>query len=210
MTSQERRTLLLLLRHAKSAWPDVPDHERPLARRGQQDAPLMGRWLRAAGYIPDRVVCSTARRAAQTWQLAQPALGSAPPAVFDDRLYDAETAQLLDVIRRAPAPVRTLLVVGHDPALPGLARTLAEAPAAGAGTGKQAAAADRTRAKFPHRRRRGVRVPQRVGPTRPGGGAAGLLRHSPPTAGSGRPGRRGHAPQGMSSRLHSASRRGAG
>ena len=53
------------------------------------------------------------------------------------------------MIRRTPAPVRTLLVVGHDPALPGLARTLAEAPAAGAGTGEQAAAADRMRAKFP-------------------------------------------------------------
>ena len=149
MASQERRTLLLL-RHAKSAWPDVPDHERPLARRGQRDAPLMGRWLRAAGYIPDRVVCSTAHRAAQTWQLAQPALGSAPPAVFDDQVYDADAAQLLDVIRRTPALVRTLLVVGHDPALPGLARTLAEAPAAGAGTGEQAVlAADRMRAKFP-------------------------------------------------------------
>ena len=149
MTSQERRTLLLL-RHAKSAWPDVPDHERPLARRGQRDAPLMGRWLRAAGYIPDRVLCSTARRAAQTWQLAQPELGSAPPAVFDDHVYDSDAAQLLDVIRRTPAPVRTLLVVGHDPALPGLARTLAETPAAvvGPGEGEQAAA-DRIRAKFP-------------------------------------------------------------
>lgn len=110
----------------------------------------MGRWLRAAGYIPDRVVCSTACRAAQTWQLAQPALGSAPPAVFDDHVYDAGEAQLLDVIRRTPAPVRTLLVVGHDPALPGLARTLAETPAAGASAGEQAAAeADRMRAKFP-------------------------------------------------------------
>jgi phosphohistidine phosphatase len=110
----------------------------------------MGRWLRAAGYIPDRVVCSTACRAAQTWQLAQPALGSAPSAVFDDHVYDADAAQLLHVIRRTPGPVRTLLVVGHDPALPGLARMLAEAPAAGGGTGEQAVlAADRMRAKFP-------------------------------------------------------------
>ncbi len=108
----------------------------------------MGRWLRAAGYIPDRVVCSTARRAAQTWQLAQPALGSAPPAVFDDRVYDSDAAQLLDVICRTPAPARTLLVVGHDPALPGLARTLAEAPAARVGSEEQAAV-DRMRAKFP-------------------------------------------------------------
>lgn len=149
MASRDRRTLLLL-RHAKSAWPDVPDHERPLARRGQRDAPLMGRWLRAAGYVPDLVVCSTARRAAQTWDLAQSALKPAPPAVFDDRVYDADAAQLLAVIRRTPAPVRTLLVVGHDPALPGLARALAEIPAASGAIGEQPApAADRMRAKFP-------------------------------------------------------------
>ena len=140
-----------MLRHAKSAWPDVPDHERPLAPRGQRDAPLMGHWVRTAGYTPDLVVCSAARRAAQTWQLAQPSLGSAAPVVFDDRVYDADAVQLLGVIRRTPAPVRTLLVVGHDPALPGLARTLAEAPAAGPVAGEQAvlAGANRMRNKFP-------------------------------------------------------------
>src|SRR6266568_543344 len=52
---------LVLFRHAKSAGPDVADHERPLARRGRRDAPVAGRWLRAAGLVPDRVVCSTAR-----------------------------------------------------------------------------------------------------------------------------------------------------
>ena len=69
---------LMVLRHAKSAWPDVPDHERPLARRGQRDAPVMGRWLRAAGHVPDQVLCSTARRARETWQLAQAGLGATP------------------------------------------------------------------------------------------------------------------------------------
>ena len=151
MASSARRTLLLL-RHAKSAWPDVPDHERPLARRGQRAAPVMGHWLRAAGCIPDEVLCSAALRAAQTWQLVQPALGSAPPVVFDDRVYEADAVRLLTMIRRTSAPVRTLLVVGHDPALPELARTLAAAaPEAEAGPGSQAmlAAAERMRAKFP-------------------------------------------------------------
>ena len=63
---------LVLLRHAKSDWPDdVPDHERPLARRGRRDAPAAGRWLRKSGYVPDLVLCSTARRARETWQLAE-------------------------------------------------------------------------------------------------------------------------------------------
>ena len=143
---------LVLLRHAKSAWPDVPDHDRPLAPRGRRAAPVMGHWLAGAGYIPDRVVCSTALRARQTWQLAQPVLGAAP-AVFDDRLYEASPAQLLDLIRRTPAATRTLLIVGHDPAVPELARMLAAADAeASAGPVNDAAPAamlDRMRAKFP-------------------------------------------------------------
>src|SRR5512132_2493363 len=62
MTGSAHRKLVLL-RHAKSAWPDLPDHERPLAGRGRRDAPVMGRWLRTAGHVPDQVLCSTARRA---------------------------------------------------------------------------------------------------------------------------------------------------
>lgn len=65
----ERR--LIVLRHAKSAWPEgVPDHERPLAGRGRRDAPAAGRRLYEAGYTPDLVVCSTARRTRETWDLA--------------------------------------------------------------------------------------------------------------------------------------------
>jgi phosphohistidine phosphatase len=135
------RRELVLLRHAKSAWPDVPDHQRPLARRGRRDAPVMGRWLYGAGHVPDRVLCSTALRADQTWQLAQAGLGVTPPVSFDDELYLGSAVQLLDLIRGTPPAARTLLIVGHDPAIPELALTLAA-------TG-QAAAFDRMRAKFP-------------------------------------------------------------
>jgi phosphohistidine phosphatase len=39
---------LLLSRHAKSSWkdPNLPDHDRPLNKRGQNDAPRMGRYLK--------------------------------------------------------------------------------------------------------------------------------------------------------------------
>ena len=144
---------LVLLRHAKSAWPDVPDHERPLARRGQRDAPVMGRWLRAAGHVPDQVQCSTARRARETWQLAQAELDAAPLVSFDDSVYWGSAVQLLDLIRRAPAAARTLLVVGHDPAIAELALrlTAATSPAHLGALSDAAPAAmlDRMRAKFP-------------------------------------------------------------
>jgi phosphohistidine phosphatase len=152
-TGAEASRRLVLLRHAKSAWPDMPDHERPLALRGQRDAPVMGRWLRAVGLVPDLVLCSTARRARETWQLAQPGLGAAPPVHFDDRLYEASAAALLDLIRRESGAAETLLVVGHDPAIPGLAITLAgTAPDTHPGDGSgevPAAMLDRMRTKFP-------------------------------------------------------------
>jgi len=137
---------LILLRHAKSAWPeDVPDHERPLAPRGRRDAPAAGGWLRKAGYVPDRVLCSTARRARETWQLAEETLGAHPEAAFEDRVYGASVAELLDLARQAPAEVRTLLIVGHDPAMRGLTLELAsEQPADG-----EAEALGRVRAKYP-------------------------------------------------------------
>jgi len=116
---------LVLLRHAKSAWPDVPDHERPLAARGQRDAPAIGRWLLQAGHLPDLVVCSTARRTRETWQLAQAEMGSTAPVAFEDGLYQATGAHLLDLIRPTPPAAATLLVIGHDPAIPQLALMLA-------------------------------------------------------------------------------------
>lgn len=147
---------LVLVRHAKSAWPDVPDHERPLAARGQRDAPVMGRWLRTAGHVPDLVMCSTARRARDTWQLVRARLGAAPPVSLDEGVYQGSAMQLLDLIRRTPPAVRTLLLVGHDPAIQELALTLAATTFHLSGAAppdaldrKRADALDRMRAKFP-------------------------------------------------------------
>src|SRR5215467_1492867 len=143
MSENADRTLVLL-RHAKSAWPDVPDHERPLARRGQRDAAVMGRWLRAAGYVPDLVLCSTAWRARETWELAQAELGAAPQVRFSDAVYEAAPADLIGLARETASSVRVLLIVGHNPALEELALDLAgrEGTAAQEGSG-------RLRAKFP-------------------------------------------------------------
>lgn len=116
---------LVLLRHAKSAWPQgVADHERPLAARGQRAAPLVGRWLRGAGQLPDAVLCSTARRTRETWQLVREQLGTDPPAVFDEQLYGAGPSEALELIHGVGPACRTLLVVGHEPAVPELAWTL--------------------------------------------------------------------------------------
>src|SRR4029453_5768266 len=63
----DRYRTLLLLRHAKSDYPQgVADHERPLAPRGEREAGLAGDWLRAHAPAVDAVLCSTATRTRQT------------------------------------------------------------------------------------------------------------------------------------------------
>ena len=148
MAEDHGRTLVLF-RHAKSAWPDVPDHDRPLARRGVRAAPVMGRWLRNAGLVPGQVLCSTARRARETWQFAQAGLAASPPVTFDGRIYAAAPADLLAVIREVTPATGTLLLIGHNPAIEDLARLLAAAPVGPRTGGSHHSDLDRMRSKFP-------------------------------------------------------------
>ena len=130
---------LILLRHAKSDWPDVADHDRPLAKRGRRDAPAVGRWLAESGYAPDAVICSTALRARETWDLASAGLraampDSAPEVRYEDRVYEATVLGLLMLVREFPPQWRTALVVGHNPGMAeltvGLAAPSSDPPAA--------------------------------------------------------------------------------
>ena len=133
---------LLLLRHAKSAWPeDVADHDRPLAGRGRRDAPAVGRWLSKSGFVPELVLCSTARRARETWQLAEEELSGKPRTTFERRVYGASPAELLDLARETSSGVRTMMIVGHEPTMGDLALELASS--------ESGEALERVRNKFP-------------------------------------------------------------
>ncbi|MFJ7071176.1 SixA phosphatase family protein [Streptomyces sp. NPDC098781] len=117
---------LVVLRHAKSAWPDgVADHERPLAPRGRRDAPVAGRMIADADCLPNLAVCSTAVRTRQTWELAAAQWGTPPPVRHDPRVYAADVPDLLEVAREASDEVGTLLLVGHNPGLEELVLALA-------------------------------------------------------------------------------------
>ena len=121
---------LIVMRHAKAGdLPGGPDAERALTPRGRRDAAAAGAWLRALGMIPDLVLCSTARRARQTWRQIAAGLETAVTMREDPRLYHAGAGDLLDIIRAAPAEVTTLMYVGHNPAAQDLATELLGRPA---------------------------------------------------------------------------------
>jgi phosphohistidine phosphatase len=111
--------LLSILRHAKSSWKDasVEDHDRPLARRGERDAPRMGRLMLDEDLVPDVILSSTARRARDT------AVQAAEASVFEGeirlvrKLYLAGPDAFIEVLSGLPASVAHAMVVAHNPGL---------------------------------------------------------------------------------------------
>jgi phosphohistidine phosphatase len=120
---------LIVMRHAKAGeLPGGPDAERALAPRGQRDAAAAGQWLRDHGYIPDVVICSTARRARQTWRGVSAELPAPVAAQQDPRLYEAGAGDLVEILAGAAPATATLMYVGHNPAAQNLACALLGQP----------------------------------------------------------------------------------
>ena len=115
---------IVLVRHAKADWPDVADHERPLADRGRRDAPAVGEWLASHGNEPGLTLCSTAARTRETWRLAAHHLAHRPRTVYEDRLYDASPGEIIALLNEVSEDVQDLLVVGHNPGIQGVAEAL--------------------------------------------------------------------------------------
>jgi phosphohistidine phosphatase len=116
---------LLLLRHSKTERPEPGqrDRDRKLMPRGRADAPVIGAYMAHHRLIPDLVLVSPARRTMETWALVGAAFSAAPPVVKQDRIYNASTQTLADLIRETD-DATALLVVGHNPALHDLATEL--------------------------------------------------------------------------------------
>ena len=120
----------LLLRHGKSDYsPDVYDFDRPLAKRGKQDALKIGEWLRAQDLVPDRIVTSPALRAANTATRLVKALDLDPASIVEEaQLYLAAPEKILEVLREQPDSAKRVLFVGHNPGMEDLAALLSGQP----------------------------------------------------------------------------------
>jgi phosphohistidine phosphatase len=113
----------VLIRHAKAADGDR-DRRRPLTREGRVAAEGIGRYLTEAEIVPDLVVVSPAQRAGETWAAAARAVPDAPEPDADERIYDNTVDALQDVTRETPIDVATLVLVGHNPSMHGLAQAI--------------------------------------------------------------------------------------
>jgi phosphohistidine phosphatase len=125
---------LYLLRHAKSDWgdPALKDHDRSLNERGRDAAPKIGAYLKSKRYKPETILCSTARRTVETFDLIKSAAGAGSNVKFEETLYLAEVRHLTERLRWLDDELKSAMIIGHNPGMEQLANALPRTPASAA------------------------------------------------------------------------------
>lgn len=114
---------LYLLRHAKSSWADegLDDFDRPLAKRGRAAAEAIGRHMTAEALAPAQILCSASRRTRETLERVQRQFAATVPVRYEKQLYLADTAALVRRLKRLNDTLGSVMLVGHNPGIEGLA-----------------------------------------------------------------------------------------
>ncbi|MBS1774880.1 MAG: histidine phosphatase family protein [Bacteroidetes bacterium] len=116
----EGKKTLVLIRHAKSSWanPLQSDFDRSLNERGEKDAPLMGERLLKLNILPDLIISSTAKRAAQTAKkIAQALHYDIGKIKWDDGLYHCIPQVLEETAIAQSDELQTVFIVAHNPGI---------------------------------------------------------------------------------------------
>jgi phosphohistidine phosphatase len=117
---------LFVMRHAKSSWenPDSSDFDRQLNEQGLRTAPQMGETIYKNQFQPAMILSSPAKRARQTAILIKETAQIEGKIEYDERIYEASPLRLLQVIAGLDETVESAMLVGHNPGLEGLIKTL--------------------------------------------------------------------------------------
>lgn len=110
---------LILMRHAnaEARENDQLDADRPLKRKGKKAARKTGKVMKQSANVPQRILCSSARRTSETAKQVSRQLEPKPEIVFLDSLYLATPHAFIDVIREESDDADCVMVVGHNPGL---------------------------------------------------------------------------------------------
>jgi phosphohistidine phosphatase len=122
---------IYLVRHAKSSWkyPNLDDFERPLNKRGRKNAPFMGKVLKKLKVAPDLVISSPANRAATTARIIAAAINYPLENIrYSEAIYEFSENTLIHVVKQIDNTVNMAMLVGHNPAINGLANYIGDQP----------------------------------------------------------------------------------
>ena len=110
-----RELILLRHAHAEPAVPGQADFDRPLSAEGLAEAEAVAAWMRDKALVPDRVLCSPARRTRETLDAVVEAVGNLDKRL-DAAIYEATPGTLAGLVD-AHRDAERLLLVGHNPGL---------------------------------------------------------------------------------------------
>ena len=110
-----RQLILLRHAHAEQASTGQADFDRPLSPRGLAEAEAAGAWLAEQSLLPDRVLCSPARRTRETLDAVVEAVGNLDKRL--DAAIDEATPGMLAGLVDTHRDAERLLLVGHNPGL---------------------------------------------------------------------------------------------
>jgi len=119
---------LYLIRHAKSSWknPGLPDIDRPLNKRGERDAPFMGKRLKKYNVKPGIIISSPAKRALKTARIIAKMIDyPGDSIVIKDSLYAASVPTILNIIHNLDDSIQEAMLFGHNPEFTSMANYLA-------------------------------------------------------------------------------------
>ena len=119
---------LFLLRHAKSSWKDLTldDIERPLNKRGKQDALFMAEKFLEKKIFIDLIIASSSRRTADTAQTFAQILGLKSNVILTEKLYAASTNTILNLVLQFDEAVANVILVAHNPGITELSNELSD------------------------------------------------------------------------------------
>lgn len=119
---------LLLVRHGKSDWGTAAqtDFERPLNKRGKENAPEMAERLFKRGFKFDLMVSSPAKRALTTAKYFAEAYQT-ENIQLKNSIYEANTTTLLKIVNAFDDTTDTIIMFGHNPGFTDFVNELSDA-----------------------------------------------------------------------------------
>lgn len=117
---------LTLVRHGKSSWEhDVIDRERPLKKRGINDAKLVAEAFIKSSTLPKYVYSSPANRALSTCKIFMKSFGIPEASItVEEKLYDFSGEMVMDFIKNLPDTQNEVIIFGHNHAFTAITNLL--------------------------------------------------------------------------------------
>ena len=116
---------LVLTRHAKSSWDNLnlTDHDRPLSRRGREDAKLIAKYLATYEYTYKTILCSTSKRTSETLEIFLNYIHKVDQVNYLSYLYHASAETIRKEIMTLDTG-GTYMLLGHNPGIEDFLRNL--------------------------------------------------------------------------------------